>query len=69
VTSLLTAYEGQLAEARKGIPQCHTDGGAAARMELSVADYGEDLQGPSISGHAHVAAAEWPVVTTALGLA
>jgi hypothetical protein len=38
-------------------------------MELSVADYGEDLQGPSISGHAHVAAAEWPVVTTALGLA
>lgn len=68
VTSLLAAYEGQLAEACKGIPQCHTDGGAAARLELPVADYGEDLQHFSISGHAHIAAAEWPVVASALGL-
>jgi len=38
-------------------------------MELPVADYGEDFQYPSISGHAHIAAAEWPVVASVLGLA
>jgi hypothetical protein len=38
-------------------------------MELPLADYGEDLLHPSISGHAHLAAAEWPIVASALGLA
>lgn len=69
VTSLLAAYEAQLAKACEGIRQCHTDGGAAARMELPIADYGQDLLHPSIGGHAHIAATEWPVVASALGLA
>jgi lysophospholipase L1-like esterase len=69
VTTLLAAYEAQLAGACQGLRRCHTDGGAAARMELPIADYGEDFLHPSISGHAHIAAAEWPVVASALGLA
>jgi lysophospholipase L1-like esterase len=68
VTKLLAAYEAQLAKACAGIRQCHTDGGAAARMEVHVEDYGEDLQHPSIRGHAHIAAAEWPVIASVLGL-
>jgi lysophospholipase L1-like esterase len=68
VTALLAAYEAQLAKACEGIQRCHTDGGAAARMELPIADYGQDLLHPSIHGHAHIAAAEWPVVAAALGL-
>ena len=69
VTTLLAAYEAQQARACQGLRQCHTDGGAAARMELPVGDYSEDFLHPSISGHAHSAAAEWPVVASVLGLA
>ena len=68
VTGLLAAYEAQLAQACRGIRQCHTDGGAAARMAMQVEDYGEDLHHPSIAGHANLAAAEWPVVASVLHL-
>ena len=68
VTGLLAAYEAQLARACQGISQCHTDGGAAARMAMHLEDYGEDHRHPSIAGHANIAAAEWPVVASVLRL-
>jgi hypothetical protein len=67
VTRLLRAYELQLAMACRGIPQCHTDGGAAARMKTHFEDLGVDLQHPSMIGHARLAAAEWPVTASLLG--
>ncbi len=67
-TSLVNAYKAELAKACAGIPQCHTDGGAAGRVTDTLKDFGVDLQHPSATGHAHLAAAVWPEVASALGL-
>lgn len=68
VTTLMRQYEAELATACQGIPQCHTDGGAAAHIQDTIEDYGDDLQHNSVLGHAHIAAAVWPVVAQAMGL-
>jgi hypothetical protein len=66
--ALVEAYEAELVKACQGIPQCHTDGGAAAAMKDTIEDYGVDLGHPSVTGHAHTAAAVWPVVAAVLGV-
>ena len=68
LTTLLEQYEAELGMACEGIPQCHTDGGAAARMEDTIDDYGFDLQHNSVRGHAKIAAAVWPVVAQSMGI-
>jgi hypothetical protein len=68
LTGLMEAYERELAKACVGIPQCHTDGGAAARMRDRLEGLGNDLGHPSVQGHADTAAAVWPAVSAALGL-
>ena len=67
-TSLVEAYKAELAKACAGIPQCHTDGGAAGRVTDTLDDFGVDLGHPSATGHAHLAAAVWPEVASAMGL-
>jgi hypothetical protein len=68
LTTLIERYEAELTEACRGIPQCHTDGGAAAHIQDTIEDYGVDLQHNSVVGHAHIAAAVWPVVAQVLAL-
>ncbi len=68
LTVLMEQYEAELDKVCRGIPQCRTDGGAAARIQDTIEDYGVDLQHNSVAGHGHVAAAVWPVVASALGL-
>lgn len=68
LTTLIEQYEAELAKACRGIPQCHTDGGAAARIQDTLADYGDDLQHNSVLGHTHIAAAIWPIVERSLNL-
>jgi hypothetical protein len=68
LTALMEQYEAELGKACQGIPQCHTDGGAASHIQDTIEDYGVDLQHNSVLGHNHIAAAVWPVVAQALGL-
>ena len=68
MTTLIQQYEAELTKACQGISQCHTDGGAAANIQDTIKDYGEDLQHNSVLGHAHIAAAVWPVAAQAMGL-
>ena len=68
LTGLMDAYEAELAKACSGIPQCHTDAGAAGLIPDSLDGYGADLGHQSVIGHARTAAAVWPEVAKALGL-
>lgn len=68
ITGLMAAYERELATACTGIPQCHTDRGAATRVVDSLDGYGTDLGHQSVIGHQRTAAAVWPEVAKVLGL-
>ena len=68
LTGLMEAYESELAKACDGIPQCHTDAGAATKVPDSLDGYGSDLGHQSVLGHARTAAAVWPEVAKVLGL-
>ncbi|WP_162246805.1 hypothetical protein [Phycicoccus sp. Root101] len=68
LTRLMEAYEAELAKVCTGVPQCHTDAGAATRVVDSLDAYGTDLGHQSVIGHARTAAAVWPEVAKALGL-
>ena len=68
LTGLMDAYEAELARACAGIPQCHTDRGAAARVKDSLDGLGSDLGHQSVLGHQRTAAAVWPEVARLLGL-
>ena len=68
LTRLMEAYEAELAKVCTGVPQCHTDAGAATRVVDSLDGFGSDLGHQSVIGHARTAAAVWPEVAKALGL-
>jgi hypothetical protein len=68
LTRLMEAYEGELAKACAGIPQCRTDAGASTTVQDSLDGLGSDLGHQSVLGHARTAAAVWPEVAKALGL-
>lgn len=68
LTGLMEAYESELARACTGIPQCHTDAGAATKIPDTLDGYAVDRGHQSVIGHARTAAAVWPEVAKALGL-
>lgn len=68
VTSLIAAYEAEFVAVCKGIPQCHTDNGAAASAGDRREDLGNDLGHQSIAGHARLAEVLWPQVSRLLGV-
>ena len=59
----------QLIQACRGISQCHTDGGTAARMTVQLDELAPDRRHPSVVGNARLASAEWPVIAEVLAAA
>lgn len=64
---IVAGEEAQLRAACKQHPQCTFDGGAAHRVNVTPADVGLFQFSPSSQGQAKLAAAEWPVIQSAIG--
>lgn len=64
---IVAGEEAQLRAACKQHPHCRYDGGAAHRVNLTPADVGLFQFSPSGQGQAKLAAAEWPVIQSAIG--
>jgi hypothetical protein len=59
IAKVVHQYDAQLAAACKQVANCHYDGGAAGRINLTAADISLDQNHMTTAGQAKLAAAEW----------
>ena len=59
IEKFIRAYDGQLASVCKQFPNCHYDGGAAARWGVTAEDISLDQEHLTSQGQAKLAAIEW----------
>ena len=69
LTSIVGAYERELAQVCGRYPQCVDATAAADSWRPTPASFAIDLQHPSVKGHRELAEVIWPAVAAALGLA
>ena len=59
INKVIDGYNAEMAAACRRTPNCHYDGGASGRMNLTAADFSIDQFHLAIPGQAKLAATEW----------